>query len=186
MDPAARKQMIQRFRHEDEDPEKVSNILVTTDIAARGIDIPLLDAVVNYHFPPKAKLFIHRVGRVARAGRNGIAYSLVSNEEIPYLLDLHVFLGRQLNYCEDGDEKWDGRLGRYPQSAIDSQFEAIMRDIKESHDIELQMKSASNGDKGYRRTREKPSIESANKAREIDIATCGVHPIFGKEVAGMY
>ena len=77
MDPAARKQMIQRFRHEDDDPAKVSNILVTTDIAARGIDIPLLDAVINYHFPPKAKLFVHRVGRVARAGRNGIAYSLV-------------------------------------------------------------------------------------------------------------
>lgn len=105
---------------------------------------------------------------------------------MPFLLDLYVFLGRQLNYCEDGNEHWDGRLGRYPQSAIDSQFEAIMRDVKESHDIELQMKSAANGDKGYRRTREKPSLESANKARDIDIATCGVHPIFGAEVAGQY
>lgn len=112
MDPFARKMMISRFRHESDDPSKVSNLLITTDIAARGIDIPLLDAVVNYHFPSKAKLFVHRVGRVARAGRAGVAYSLVSNEEMPYLLDLFVFLGRQLSYCTDDDEKWDGKLGK--------------------------------------------------------------------------
>lgn len=184
LDPAARKMMIQRFRHEDEDPNKTSNLMIVTDIAARGIDIPLLDAVINFHFPSKAKLFVHRVGRVARAGRSGIAYSIVSNEEMPYLFDLFVFLGRPLSFCKDGDDGWDGRLGRYPQSVLDSQAESLQRDIRESNDIEQQWKSANNGEKGYRRTREKAATESITRAREIDVSACAVHPLFGSEVAG--
>lgn len=69
---------------------------MTTDVAARGLDIPLLDNVINYDFPAKPKLFIHRAGRAARAGRKGSAYSLLTRDEIPYLLDLHLFLSRPL------------------------------------------------------------------------------------------
>ena len=63
---------------------------------ARGIDIPLLDNVINYNFPSTPKLFVHRVGRVARAGRSGTAYSFVSPDEIAYMIDLQLFLGRSL------------------------------------------------------------------------------------------
>lgn len=58
LDPAARKINLAKFRM------KKCEILLVTDVAARGIDIPLLDNVVNYDFPCKPKLFIHRAGRV--------------------------------------------------------------------------------------------------------------------------
>lgn len=57
MDPAARKISIAKFR------SGKCNVMVVTDIAARGIDIPILDNVINYHFPAKPKLFMHRVGK---------------------------------------------------------------------------------------------------------------------------
>jgi hypothetical protein len=47
-------------------------------------------------FPPKPKLFVHRSGRAARAGRTGISYSLLTRDELPFLLDLHLFLSRPL------------------------------------------------------------------------------------------
>lgn len=56
----ARKIHVAKFR-----AQKV-HLLVTTDVAARGIDIPLIDNVINLDFPPKPELFVHRVGRAAR------------------------------------------------------------------------------------------------------------------------
>ncbi|XP_011887706.1 PREDICTED: ATP-dependent RNA helicase DDX54 isoform X2 [Cercocebus atys] len=90
LDPTARKINLAKFTLGK------CSALIVTDLAARGLDIPLLDNVINYSFPAKGKLFLHRVGRVARAGRSGTAYSLVAPDEIPYLLDLHLFLGRSL------------------------------------------------------------------------------------------
>lgn len=63
-------------------------------MAARGIDIPYLENVVHFDFPTKLKLFIHRAGRTARAGRTGVSYGIITTEELAYLHDLSIFVGR--------------------------------------------------------------------------------------------
>ena len=71
-------------------------ILVATDIAARGLDITDLDVVINYDIPHVKHDFIHRVGRTGRAGKEGIAITLVSPDEIEQLNDLHKVLGNKI------------------------------------------------------------------------------------------
>ena len=64
---------------------KQLNILVATDVLARGIDINALPVVINMTLPPQASVYVHRIGRTARAGRSGLAVSLVSHTEMAYL-----------------------------------------------------------------------------------------------------
>jgi ATP-dependent RNA helicase DDX54/DBP10 len=98
LDATARKINIAKFR------SRQTNVLIVTDIAARGIDIPVLDNVINYDFPAKPKLFVHRVGRVARAGRSGLAFSFAAEDERPYFVDLASFLGKELQTGSQRDE----------------------------------------------------------------------------------
>lgn len=65
-----------RVRALDEFKERKINILIATDIAARGIDIDSLSHVINYEIPEVAETYVHRIGRTARAGKEGIAISL--------------------------------------------------------------------------------------------------------------
>lgn len=88
---------------------KKTSILIVTDVAARGLDIPKLDYVINFNFPAKAKLFVHRVGRVARAGNYGVAYSVLTNDELPYLHELFEFLDKSIRIASD-DTTPDGRV----------------------------------------------------------------------------
>ena len=62
-------------------------ILITTDVSARGIDVPNVDFVVNYDLPDSSETYIHRVGRTGRAGKRGTAISFCSTEE-KHLYDL--------------------------------------------------------------------------------------------------
>jgi len=84
---------MQKFR------DKEVSVLICTDVAARGVDVPELDNVIHFHFPANGKTFVHRCGRVCRAGRSdGRAISIISSEEIPYVVSVakHVNKGAAL------------------------------------------------------------------------------------------
>ena len=70
-------------------------VLVATDIAARGLDIPLLPYVINYELPNIPEDYVHRIGRTGRAGANGIAISLVSHDEEEYLRNIEKLLNER-------------------------------------------------------------------------------------------
>ncbi|MFN2494922.1 MAG: DEAD/DEAH box helicase [Pseudonocardiaceae bacterium] len=72
---AAREQALRAFRSEKVD------VLVATDVAARGIDIPEVTHVINYQCPEDEKIYVHRIGRTGRAGRDGVAITLVDWDE---------------------------------------------------------------------------------------------------------
>ena len=65
--------------------DKIAGILICTDVAARGIDIPDIDVIIQYAPPQDPTFFIHRVGRTARAGREGQSILLLEPTEQPYI-----------------------------------------------------------------------------------------------------
>lgn len=76
------------------------SILVATDVAARGLDIPSVDVVVNYDLPDDSKTYVHRVGRTARAGKSGRAVSMVTQYDTELWYRIEHALGRQLEEFE--------------------------------------------------------------------------------------
>jgi len=83
---SARQTALNRFKN------KEVNILVATDVAARGIDINNLDAVINFDIPNVAETYVHRIGRTGRAGNTGVAYSFCSADEKSYILNIQKLI----------------------------------------------------------------------------------------------
>ncbi len=71
-------------------------VLVATDIAARGLDIPLLPHVINFELPNIPEDYVHRIGRTGRAGAKGEAISLVCIDEKTYLRDIEKVVGMRI------------------------------------------------------------------------------------------
>ena len=72
------------------------DILVATDVAARGLDIPAIPRVVNFDMPNVSEDYVHRIGRTGRAGEEGVAISLVGSSERGYLADIELLIKRKL------------------------------------------------------------------------------------------
>ncbi|UPR04885.1 DEAD-box ATP-dependent RNA helicase [Chloropicon primus] len=182
MDQTARTININAFRNGS------VNLLVVTDVAARGVDIPLINNVVNYDFPARPKLFVHRVGRAARAGRTGCAFSLVTHDgELPYVMDLHMFLARKLQPCtkDVGDEELSSKevtyFGRFPQSVLDSAFEYLKLKLEDA-DVQNMMQTANRGYKQYLKSRQGASAESCGRVKAMDKES--VHPFLFNFISG--
>jgi len=77
---------------------KEVNILIATDVAARGLDIDNLDAVINFDMPNVAETYVHRIGRTGRAGNTGISYSFCSADEKKLCIK-HSEINTYYHYC---------------------------------------------------------------------------------------
>lgn len=182
MDPEARRINTDRFT------KKQCRVMLVTDVAARGIDIPLLDIVINFNFPFKPKLYVHRVGRVARAGRFGCAISLVSHDETPYLHALHIFFGlpittaSEINLVPDQTVELnnlpDKILGGVPQRLLDEENEILQRWHQHDDELQAMVRVCDNAMKPYLKTREAPANFSVKAAKDLHRKVIGVHPIF--------
>lgn len=180
MDQTSRKINIAKFRSQK------TFVLIVTDVAARGIDIPLLNNVLNYSFPPTPKLFIHRVGRAARAGREGAAFNFVEPDEFPYMVDLYLYLGRKLEQALPKDKSISYSLqtmqvenvhvGRIPRNIIDAEMEHVRELLSRNHHISPLVKVCANAFKQYCRTRPDPSKNSIRRSK--DLISEDVHPLF--------
>jgi ATP-dependent RNA helicase RhlE len=79
------------------------SVLVATDIAARGIDVDNISHVINYDLPNEPENYVHRIGRTARAGNEGVAYSFCSAEERNYLNQIERVTKRKIEHAK---HKW--------------------------------------------------------------------------------
>ena len=171
-----------------------ASVLIVTDVAARGIDIPDVDNVIHYDFPCSPKLFIHRSGRTARAGRSGLCLAIVTAGDMPYLEDVVMFVDANLELSgtqkilvkpsDDGmvvevDESGDPKtteakpieIGGIP--LIDEDVEMVDRMIADDTDLQSGKKSMEFSMGPYFKTRPSASKQAVRQARLFVEAECG-------------
>ena len=93
-------QSIRNKAIEDFKSKKVT-ILIATDVAARGIDITNVDAIINFDIPNVPETYVHRIGRTGRAGKSGIAFSFCSPDENNYIKDIEVLLEKSIKVIDE-------------------------------------------------------------------------------------
>ncbi|KAG7307922.1 hypothetical protein JYU34_006538 [Plutella xylostella] len=173
LDASARKIALGRFSN------KKCSVLIVTDVAARGLDLPALDTVINYNFPATPKLFVHRVGRSARAGRAGRAFSLVAADDVAHLLDLQLFLGTELappsSVKQAGASCPSGVWGGVAAAALEMRHQDVMAWEKNHSEIEDAARVCGRGWQQYQRWREPASAEANKRAKSITVPTA-IHP----------
>ena len=92
MEQRDREEILVRFAN------RSCTVLVASDVAARGLDVEDLEAVINYELPTDPDVYVHRIGRTGRAGKKGLALSLCSPREMPRAIALEKFLGKPVHW----------------------------------------------------------------------------------------
>ena len=180
MDQEARRLAIHAFT------KKQVHVLIVTDVAARGLDLPLLDNVINYSYPCQPKLYLHRVGRVARAGRAGCAYSIMTVDDLPYFLDVARFLeitpSDTAASCDAADVS-NGFYGRIPEDRVQMECDIVKRREEDVVDVCNLAKIAERGWSKYIRTRKHATRESQAEAHDprFRFEKIHIHPMLLRE-----
>ena len=129
-------------------------VLVATDVAARGLDIPDLPYVVNFHLPFLAEDYIHRIGRTGRAGKSGMAISLVSPKDEQFLDNIETLIGRQFERIiypgYEMSENFEAEDGSIEKPLKKSRYKAT-----QAHNQMIERKKAKNTPAAIRRAKAK-------------------------------
>ncbi|OJJ00458.1 hypothetical protein ASPVEDRAFT_128612 [Aspergillus versicolor CBS 583.65] len=113
-----------------------ARVLVATDVASRGLDIPSVSLVVNFDVPRNPDDYVHRVGRTARAGRSGEAVTLVGQRDVQLVLAIEERVGRQMVEYEEEGVNLESRVAKGTLlKEVGSAKREAMVEIDEGRDI---------------------------------------------------
>ena len=112
-----------------------AQVLVATDVASRGLDIPDVGLVINYDVPRNPDDYIHRVGRTARAGRAGEAVTLVGQRDVALVLAIEARAGRAMVAYEEAGVDLDARVADDALKPVGATKRAVLIAIDEGRDV---------------------------------------------------
>lgn len=105
-----RNTVMKKFKEENQ-----HNILVATDVAARGLDIKGVDMVINFELPDDAENYVHRIGRTGRADRKGQAFSFVSDKDVEAMMRIEDYLKEKVEVLWIEDTEFVEDFKEFPQ-----------------------------------------------------------------------
>ncbi|EFW98613.1 ATP dependent RNA helicase [Grosmannia clavigera kw1407] len=112
-----------------------ARILVATDVAARGLDIPDVALVVNYDVPRQPDDYIHRVGRTARAGRTGEAVTFVGQRDVDLVLAIEARVGRPMELWQEEGVNLETRVLRDALKVVSEKKREALLEIEENREV---------------------------------------------------
>ncbi|KAF2275819.1 ATP-dependent RNA helicase-like protein dbp8 [Westerdykella ornata] len=114
---------------------QAARILVATDVAARGLDIPEVALVINYDLPRDPDDYIHRVGRTARAGRGGTSITIVCQRDVELVHAIEERVGKQMEEYEEEGVSVEGRVVRDALKPVTEKKREALLMIEEGKDV---------------------------------------------------
>ena len=161
MDQYKRLEWLDKFKRNE------ITILVCSDVAARGLDIPSVSHVFNYDVPTHAEDYVHRIGRTGRAGRSGVSVTLAGDSDAKFLAEIETLIGRKIPVAEGNGGASDAETS----ASEDGKSPRGRRRGRVSERTSASGRKSANGDDSKpRRGRSRGVAEEANEDPLPDVS----------------